>query len=265
MKKYEDIQSAVKQIGPVKAAALLAGNSNYRKMSIARRDTYARLMTNGQWKLSILLFDKDGNLVDGQTRLAAVVKTGLAQWFVCISSWPREEEIAVDNGQNRSRSQVAQAERGVSNASLRLAMATGIEHITEGVYPMTNLEALACYDKHEPIIEKVCSLLRKPMSTSVIGIPFCRALLARPEDETKIIEALEKLMSLEFASARMSGLKLFYQWAVVRRFAAGGTKFRAETYLRCARALEAYLNDERIGKLYLPKSDPFPFKEEEAS
>lgn len=72
---------SVEQIGPAEAQALLANTASNRRLRQGRIDQYARDMKAGRWSSSVLRFDPEGNLVDGQHRLWAIITSETAQPF----------------------------------------------------------------------------------------------------------------------------------------------------------------------------------------
>lgn len=249
-------------IGPVEASALLTGHKNYRKLSPSRADAYARAMSRGEWKLSTIIIGEDGELVDGATRLNAVIKAGKRICFAIIDGWPIDSVVALDNGQSRTRRQVAEAERGIKNGNKIMALVTAIEN-PQSVHVLLNSEALALYDKHGALAEEVYSHARQPIDAAIHLIPFARAILANRGRKQDVLYALDKLCAMDFHEPRMSGLRLYFSWAITRGHAAGGGRRRYEAYLRASRALSAYLDDEMLDKLYIPQCDPFERKSTE--
>ena len=255
------IECVTKTIAPEDAKIILEDHNNYRNVSSGRTGAYKNAMERNDWGLSILIFDDDGELADGQTRLSAVIETGIAQKFVVLSGWPKEEIVYIDGGQNRSKGQVLKAERGANNARNASALACGIETITERPRPVLNSESVALYDRYCDLINEFMPLIHgSSFKAAVHIIAFLRASLIHPERKEDIKTALNNIKNLNFTEEKMSGLKLYYRWAVEKGFQRGGSNGRRETYLRCARALQAYLNDEPLQKLYLPSEDPFPYK-----
>lgn len=256
MKNENGLTMEVVTIDKAKAKALLSGHRNYRRPNPSRIDAYARVMSSGKWMLSILLFDADGELIDGQNRLAAVAKSGKSITFVCIHGWPKGGVIAVDNGQNRSRAQVGAAERGVKNGNRIMSLVVAMDNPKRWT-TLLNIEALDAYDRNGQIAEAVNDALKRPVNAAVHCVAFARAIMKHPDKKEQILTAARKLSAMDFSEPNMYGLRLYFSWAITRGFAKGGGEARWETYLRGARALQAYLNNETIDKLYRPASDPF--------
>ena len=71
-------------VTPAMAAFWLLNNKSNRPLRASTVNMYARQMTAGQWQLTHqgICLDATGNLVDGQHRLNAVVKSGVAVWIL---------------------------------------------------------------------------------------------------------------------------------------------------------------------------------------
>ena len=252
----------IEVITPEKATQVLASHENYRPLSPRRMDAYSARMRDGDWHFnSMLQFDCSGELVDGQNRLAAVVSSGLPQAFVCLYNVPPDAAAAIDNGQNRSRGHVLRAERGVANGTMLGALATGIEYGPRPPGSLTlNSVMLNLYDKHKSVIDAIVrnGLHIGGMTVSaVVAIPFGRAMEAHPERQQELLDCMTAMYEMRFTSPRMEGIRLFWSWLMANRKASGGAPYRAAVYMKLARAIEAFLNGERLAKLYAAASDPF--------
>jgi len=89
---------AVEQIDPTKASAYLETSGENRRTRTGKIDQYARDMTAGNWHSSVLRFDRDGKLVDGQHRLWAVVVSGSSQVFYVERGVSPEAIRTIDSG-----------------------------------------------------------------------------------------------------------------------------------------------------------------------
>ena len=102
---------------------ILKDSSNVRDMSAATRDRYLQSMMDGTWNCAngdTIVFDKQGNLIDGQHRLSAAYiyqKTqGDSVWFWCADNCETEAALTKDQGLLRSLSALLKRD-GVSRAS----------------------------------------------------------------------------------------------------------------------------------------------------
>jgi hypothetical protein len=98
------MDSIVEVVTPEKAAQYLSHcnrrNRPVRPLTVAR---YAADMDSGIWQLTgePIIFGSDGILMDGQHRLHAVVKSGIAQRFLVVRGASPETFINLDNGAGR--------------------------------------------------------------------------------------------------------------------------------------------------------------------
>jgi len=100
------INAQVETIKPQQAQDIL-DNWNYadnRRVSLPWVEHLARQMANGMWRVNGegLVFDGKQNLLDGQHRLAAVVKYGKAVKFLVVRGVATDSFTTFDQGRNRS-------------------------------------------------------------------------------------------------------------------------------------------------------------------
>lgn len=78
--------------------------ANNRKKKDAKITAYARDIRSGGWVLTgeAIKFDEDGNLVDGQNRLSAVIVADTAAAFLVVRGISREAVALLDSGTSRS-------------------------------------------------------------------------------------------------------------------------------------------------------------------
>lgn len=83
---------------------LLKNNKNNRKLNEIRVLTYANLMKAGLWKLTHqgIAFDYNGELIDGQTRLNAIVRANVSVRMMVSKGFPPEHIIVMDTNQPKS-------------------------------------------------------------------------------------------------------------------------------------------------------------------
>lgn len=111
-------------IDPEFAAELLALNINNRRVKTSRVEAYVRDMRAGNWHFDgepIRVAD-DGQLLDGQHRLAAIVRSGLAQPAILIEGLEREAQAVMDTGARRSLADALQLQGHKSSAQLGAAI-----------------------------------------------------------------------------------------------------------------------------------------------
>lgn len=91
-------------VTPNVAQAWLDKNTKNRKMSGSHVAKLARDMAKGRWRYSgeAIKFDADGNLIDGQHRLAACVKADAPFETLVIYNLAGDAQVVLDSGKTRS-------------------------------------------------------------------------------------------------------------------------------------------------------------------
>lgn len=92
-------------VTPEQAAKWLAQNSaSQRKISQPAVESYAHAMRTGQWKLTHqgIAFNQTGELIDGQHRLSAVVRSGRPVSMMVTTGLAVEVNAPIDQGYGRS-------------------------------------------------------------------------------------------------------------------------------------------------------------------
>jgi hypothetical protein len=91
-------------IDPARALELLEHNDRNRPMDFSLVKTYARQMTEGQWRFvgDPIRVSITGRLLDGQNRLQAVVQSETEQPFVLLSGLSDDDQAYMDVGKRRT-------------------------------------------------------------------------------------------------------------------------------------------------------------------
>ena len=102
------ITSRFTHVTPEMAKAWLDRNTQNRKMRRDVVDAFARDMKNGNWQTTHqgIAFDKNGVLIDGQHRLAAIVKSGVAIDLLVMRGFEPNAINYIDMGVKRRISDV---------------------------------------------------------------------------------------------------------------------------------------------------------------
>jgi len=107
-KELRTPHAELERITPFDAAKYLEANRSNRPISRSIVDSYVGAMLAGEWLVNgeSIKFDWNGELVDGQHRLAAIVKAKTAQWFFVVRELDPEVFKTLDTGRKRSASDV---------------------------------------------------------------------------------------------------------------------------------------------------------------
>ena len=112
-------------IGPKQAKRLLENAGRNRKISGEKVSRLALTMREGLWLpgMSMIVTDTNGQLIDGQHRMSAIVQSQTEQVFICRFDAPPEAIRSIDTGRSRSAACVLQIE-GEKNASALATLAS---------------------------------------------------------------------------------------------------------------------------------------------
>jgi hypothetical protein len=96
-------------ITPEIATGMLKHNNFNRRIKDSSKRDYIDDMRNGNWIYNgdNIRFDKNGNLIDGQHKLEAIVGSGTSQYFNVETGLPVEAFKTIDTGRNRTSSDIA--------------------------------------------------------------------------------------------------------------------------------------------------------------
>ena len=116
------------RIGPKQAEAYLERNKRKRKLSSLVVAKYANAMKKGEWQFdgSPIRFDLDGNIVDGQHRLWAVIESDTTQKFVVITGLQKKTFATIDTGKSRSFADVLSIDHPTLGSLTRVSAAVSL-------------------------------------------------------------------------------------------------------------------------------------------
>ncbi|GAA0641519.1 hypothetical protein GCM10009601_59060 [Streptomyces thermospinosisporus] len=121
------MQMQVVDVSPQLAAEWLTHNTRNRPLSRGTVQHLAAQIQRGEWQLTHqgIAFDEDGALIDGQHRLAAVVKAGVTVPMTVTHGVPRSAFTVMDTGRKRT-GRDALALAGESNSTHLAAALRGL-------------------------------------------------------------------------------------------------------------------------------------------
>lgn len=117
----------VVDVSPQLAAQWLTRNTNNRPLSKGTVQQLADRIQRGEWQLTHqgIAFDEDSTLIDGQHRLAAIVKAGVTVRLTVARGVPRTAFTVMDTGRKRT-GRDALALAGEANATHLAAALRGL-------------------------------------------------------------------------------------------------------------------------------------------
>lgn len=112
------MKAEVITITPILAKDFLSKNTSNRLVHKGTVSLYASIMERGQWKLNGegIVLDTNGNLLNGQHRLSAVIKCNKNIDFLVVSGVGSDSYTTFDTGKKRSAQDVFKID-GILNSS----------------------------------------------------------------------------------------------------------------------------------------------------
>lgn len=187
-------QVTIIEVTPALAEQWLARNTNNRKLSQAVVQQYAGAMERGEWNLgnAAIAKDPEGNLLDGQHRLHAVVRSGVTIRQMLVEGLAPHTQDSMDSGRKRTLEQ--QLDRyGYKNARdlaatlnflYRIEQEKDVRHART---TLTTKQALDMLERYPSIIDSVAYAVKiRPKKlgysvTAIAGLHFLWSQTA-PED-----------------------------------------------------------------------------------
>ncbi len=186
---FEGFTSVI-HVTPEMAVTFIKNNTKARRVNNAVIELYARIMRAGDWKLNgePIVFSDEGDLLDGQSRLMGILRSGATVPMVIVYGVAEEHFSTIDQGCKRTNGQVLEmleCRHGkLLAAALRLAYIyfevdrslsdSGEEHIY--------IEALLnFFQKHHSIEYSVEKASSGKSICSPSALAFCHFVFAKKD------------------------------------------------------------------------------------
>jgi hypothetical protein len=152
---FQSWQLSVGLVTPEIASQLLALNfERNRNITPTAVKRYARLQLEKKWLFSEpVKFATNGQLIDGQHRLNAVIQSGIEAPFLIVTGYPFESAQVLDQGRSRTAIQLAQI-RGKEAKTIMVSTLRAINEFSNTskfVFSMAEVVAL-------------CEIYKKPLT-----------------------------------------------------------------------------------------------------
>lgn len=248
-------------IGPEEALEILTEhNAQNRTLSPRTVARYARAMRDGEWQFvgDPIRFDRSGELLDGQHRLAAVMDSGCPQKFVIVRNLEPDSQRYMDGGRKRTAADQLRIE-GMKNAYVAAGIANHIMHWQGGdmVHMSTSFSTFEIVEfvelhiddievavTHAVAVHKAC---RTGQAVPGAGY-FMARQAAGPELASEYFNALSGGLGLSTGSPILLLRNKLIYWSMNR------VKLeRAETAYFLARTWNAWRQGKELTKLQRPR------------
>ncbi len=159
------MKAEVLSITPQMASNYLLSNKSNRNINKGRVSLYAKIISDGDWLLNgeSIKFDTNGNLIDGQHRLAAIIQSKKQIESIVITGAPVESFKTIDTGRSRSAGDVMKIDNIINSTSIAagviryLKLSVGRNHADESkvVVGISNKNVLDEYNLNEDLYQRL--------------------------------------------------------------------------------------------------------------
>jgi hypothetical protein len=204
--------------------------------------------------------DHEGNLVDGQHRLSAIVLSGCEQWLWTWEGVTRAMMKVIDCGKIRSIPDALMIDghhAGSTEVAIARRLLLGFDENTR--QGGNRLEVMACLFKHWEAIRFAMPPVRtgRSKNASVLA-PVAFAWYT--QDHDRLREFLDCVANGVVEQEEDSAAATLYRSLYAARSAleGRGSQYRHDLFLRAVSALKAFVERRPLTKLYPATTNPFP-------
>ena len=250
--KYETVT-------PAMAEAMMRGNSDNRSLRKYKVAAYAADMKAGRWRhraSSQILIHRDGRLLNGQHRLAAVIESGVAVPMLIVRGCEDSDRAAIDVGASRTSGDMAKY-LGVRGGSKAGAMLTLLWQYTDanlrGHHRPTPPQMEALLIQHKDRLADVMELcgVHLPMPQSMVGFIGLCVIRTAPEMFGGFVHGLATGEGLAAGDARLT-LRNHFLLTRAR------VDLRHHVIERIVRGWNAYAQGRALSNSQVGRSEDFP-------
>lgn len=254
-------------ISPAMAAQWLTLNRGNRNVTGPRVDLFVRLIREGKFHLTHqgVAFYEDGGLADGQTRLTAIVRAGIAVWMFVTKGLPRTAIHAIDGGRPRNVRDVLHF-LGMSLSSQHVAVVRTLWN----QYHLQRREGSQVWDNSAVDTDAFAAFASAVSDSVNFAMPASRSKgLSHASYIGAVASAwftqdrdmLLRLKHLVATGAGADGdeqaaIKL-RDWLLTTHLSSSGVQGRQEIYKRSCTAIRAFLAGRPLAKLYCREDAAF--------
>jgi hypothetical protein len=253
-------------VTPKLAAQWLAKNQHNRNVRTSVVNAYARDMIAGNWQVTgeALKFDTEGDLIDGQHRLQAVIKADVTVTMLVVRGIAATAQDVMDTGAKRSASDALQLHGHANSTTLaaaaRLALMLDLDSRANADTrnrrsnsSFTNSEVKAYVDRHPELHDgasKAAAFKKSiDLNPSVMAVAWTRLAAADPERAETFFDSIANNSTGGAGDPRSTLIK---RLASARR---NGERLSQGTQLALViRAWNAWCRGERVTNLRIAAS-----------
>ena len=255
-------------VTPEMAEEWLTVNNGNRNISNPRVDLFVKLIREGKFCLTHqgVAFYEDGYLADGQTRLTAITRSGVAVWMFVTRGLPRSAIHAIDGGRPRSVRDVLHF-LGMPLSSHHVAVVRTLwnqYHLqrradsTVWDNSAVDTDAFATFASavHDAVVFSMP--LRKSKGLSHASYIGAIASAWFTQDRRTLSRMKDLVNSGVDADVYEQAAIKLRDFLLTTQLTSGGVCGRHEIYKRSCTAIRAFLEGRPLSKLYCREDAAFP-------
>lgn len=264
----DDMTFEIVNIDPDEAKRLLKSNAGNRRLDPGTVDRYAGAMRRGEWKLSHqgVAIDRDGVLLDGQHRLAAIVKAGVSIRLAVVRQVDRDAFSVLDTGKRRGAGDTLR----LAGASDPLHLSAALRYLrlyqtipdsswSSGQARLTNDQILKLHDEHPRMSDCVRQARLVSTSTGIITSACATAIYLTSQapdvDDESWFRGITTGANLDIGDPRLA----FRTFFANTRAAAGKRRMDAREHVAIyIKARNAWVSGQKIKLLAFRKGAIMP-------
>ena len=256
----------VVSVTPEMARKWLDNNCINRAISHPRVEMYARDMEAGKWLLNgePIVFNKDGNLVNGQHRLTAIIKSGITVKMLVIKGVENSDGVIYDRGRSRSTSDTL-VMNGIdkyiatSNVSGMFRLLMSVKKISYSPTDTEIQEYIEKYAEQITIIKKICcgKTHNKGVNMNKSVIMACMFCAYLSGVSPEVIEEFIKVVYTGFYERQnQTPAVTFRNDLINKNISMNGFRERTLALHSCEKALYDYVKKVKRKKTYAGCENP---------
>jgi hypothetical protein len=249
----------LERITPPMAERYLQEKAANRPLSGTRVEQYASSMRNGEWRLTHqgIAFDEQGRLCDGQHRLAAIVRSGVAVRMYVFREMDHDDLLVIDIGRIRSASD-AFTFVGVDADKAKVAAARML-YASYHYERNSNVWGFVQTLSHERLLqffmamEDAISFATFTPKVKLISHACTTAAIASAwftQDRARLDQFKEHIKTGVVSDDSDNAAIRVRELLLGRSLGQGGASVRQELLMRICTALRAYVEHRPLSKLY---------------
>jgi hypothetical protein len=258
------VQITIETITPTQAAIWLNANTNNRPIRRSLVKQYAKEMKNGTWRLTHqgIAFGSDGTLLDGQHRLAAIVESDVAVTMLVTRGIDNRAQLVMDDHAKRSSGDALSLVRKEKITHQDVSVIRAVTELSSSGRPsrMSKEELNTIYDTFKLALEFISPLL--PNEKGVSSAPVKGAIVLAwfyVADLAKLTRFCDVLSGRQMASDETEKpAVLLREFMLKHGMKSHGC--RIDAFQKAQRAITAFVNGEKITKLYGASQFEWPLR-----